>query len=240
MRHHPLARVSIFARAFRLSRRTARALTWRSTPRRFPAASAAAAWTRSARRRRAACARSPAMSRLTAPRLGRPCSRAPPRRRPRRCRMRLPPACPRLTHGCASRAQAQRCDPCVTAPAAQVHGPVSREPAEWTAVSVEEGQLTEVLYEKAKGEGIAKARRGAAAALAPTSHPPHARRRSPSTARSVATPSRHAQARCLLMPSRRARLAPTPLLVCAVKELSWCFRDARDDSRVGIVILTGA
>jgi len=25
-----------------------------------------------------------------------------------------------------------------------------------------------------------------------------------------------------------------------VKELSWCFRDARDDSRVGIVILTGA
>jgi len=40
---------------------------------------------------------------------------------------------------------------------------VSREPAEWTAVSVEEGQLTEVLYEKAKGEGIAKARRGGAA-----------------------------------------------------------------------------
>ena len=61
------------------------------------------------------------------------------------------------------RAQAQGCDTCVTAPAAQVHGPVSREPAEWTAVSVEEGQLTEVLYEKAKGEGIAKARCGAAA-----------------------------------------------------------------------------
>jgi len=40
----------------------------------------------------------------------------------------------------------------------QVHGPVSREAAEWTAVAVEEGQLTEVLYEKANGEGIAKAR----------------------------------------------------------------------------------
>ena len=48
-------------------------------------------------------------------------------------------------------------------PAVQVHGPVSREPAEWAAVSVEEGQLTEVLYEKAKGEGIAKARRSGAA-----------------------------------------------------------------------------
>jgi hypothetical protein len=43
-----------------------------------------------------------------------------------------------------------------------VHGPVSREPAQWTAVAVEEGPLTEVIYEKANGEGIAKARRGGA------------------------------------------------------------------------------
>jgi hypothetical protein len=43
----------------------------------------------------------------------------------------------------------------------QVHGPVSREPASWTDVAVEEGQLTEVIYQKADGEGIAKVwRRG--------------------------------------------------------------------------------
>jgi hypothetical protein len=39
----------------------------------------------------------------------------------------------------------------------QVHGEVSREPAAWAAATVEEGALTEVIYEKA--EGIAKVRR---------------------------------------------------------------------------------
>ena len=38
-----------------------------------------------------------------------------------------------------------------------MHGDVSREPAAWAVASVEEGTLTEVIYEKA-AEGIAKAR----------------------------------------------------------------------------------
>lgn len=68
---------------------------------RLPAACVVAAWTRSARRRRVACARSPATSLPTAaPRQGRPRSRAPRRRQPRHCRMRRRPACPRHTHGC--------------------------------------------------------------------------------------------------------------------------------------------
>lgn len=40
----------------------------------------------------------------------------------------------------------------------QVHGAVSRKPAVWVSAAVEEGSLTEVLYEKTQGEGIAKAR----------------------------------------------------------------------------------
>ena len=69
-------------------------------------------------------------------------------------------------HGCAAVRKAAA--PCASrlATVAQVHGPVSREPAQWTAVAVEEGQLTEVIYEKANGEGIAKARRGGAALFA--------------------------------------------------------------------------
>ncbi len=42
---------------------------------------------------------------------------------------------------------------------ARIHGPVSREPAQWRKVpSVAREELTDVIYEKAIGEGIAKAR----------------------------------------------------------------------------------
>jgi hypothetical protein len=37
-----------------------------------------------------------------------------------------------------------------------VHGRVSTEPAVWVGATVEEGLLTEVLYEKSQGEGMAK------------------------------------------------------------------------------------
>jgi len=47
-----------------------------------------------------------------------------------------------------------RAAPCLTL--SQVHGAVSREPATWLPATVEEGLLTEVIYEKAQGEGIAK------------------------------------------------------------------------------------
>lgn len=41
---------------------------------------------------------------------------------------------------------------------ARIHGPVSREPAQWRKVpSVAREELTDVIYEKAIGEGIAKA-----------------------------------------------------------------------------------
>lgn len=43
--------------------------------------------------------------------------------------------------------------------------------------------------------------------------------------------------RCLLLPcSCPAR----PATITAVQELSWCFSDARDDPRVGVIVLTGA
>ena len=41
-------------------------------------------------------------------------------------------------------------------------------------------------------------------------------------------------------PARPPRADASVVCSGTVKELSWCFRDARDDSRVGIVILTGA
>ena len=41
-------------------------------------------------------------------------------------------------------------------PPCQVHGRVSTEPAVWVGATVEEGLLTEVLYEKSQGEGMAK------------------------------------------------------------------------------------
>ena len=44
-------------------------------------------------------------------------------------------------------------------PPPQVHGRVSTEPAVWVNATVEEGLLTEVLYEKSQGEGIAKVSR---------------------------------------------------------------------------------
>jgi hypothetical protein len=109
-------------------------------------------------------------------------------------------------------------------PAVQVHGAVSREPASWTAVTVEEGQLTEVIYQKANGEGIAKVwRRGGVApstracmrvcarrSLTATTRVRVRLHRSPSTARSGATRSRRAQVRLAGRGAAR-RIAPLAL-----------------------------
>lgn len=38
----------------------------------------------------------------------------------------------------------------------------------------------------------------------------------------------------------RPNTASALLVANAVMEMSWCFTDARDDPRVGVVILTGA
>lgn len=47
---------------------------------------------------------------------------------------------------------------------ARVHGEPSRAPARWRRIpSVAREELTDVIYEKAEGEGIAKVRQGATA-----------------------------------------------------------------------------
>lgn len=80
---------------------------------------------------------------------------------------------------------------------AKIHGEVPRTPAIWQAATVDEGELQEVIYEKAVGEDIAKI--------------------------------------TINRPSRRNAFTPR-----TVKEMSWCFSNARDDPKVGVVILTGA
>lgn len=92
---------------------------------------------------------------------------------------------------------------------ARVHGAASRAPARWRRIdTVAKEQLREVRYEKAQGEGIAKVGGGSgdgvlglqvARCSAGPPHPASATlpipRRSPSTGRRSATPSRPAQVR---------------------------------------------
>ncbi|PKA66578.1 1,4-Dihydroxy-2-naphthoyl-CoA synthase, peroxisomal [Apostasia shenzhenica] len=78
-----------------------------------------------------------------------------------------------------------------------VHGEVSAEAAVWTPALDESGkEFTDILYEKAAGEGIAKI--------------------------------------TINRPERRNAFRPQ-----TIKELIRAFNDARDDSSIGVIILTG-
>ncbi|XP_020594845.1 1,4-dihydroxy-2-naphthoyl-CoA synthase, peroxisomal-like, partial [Phalaenopsis equestris] len=78
----------------------------------------------------------------------------------------------------------------------RIHGEVSAEAAVWRPALDESGKFTDILYEKAVGEGIAKI--------------------------------------TINRPERRNAFRPH-----TIKELASAFNDARDDSSIGVIILTG-
>uniref|UniRef100_A0A2P2MFD4 Naphthoate synthase family protein n=1 Tax=Rhizophora mucronata TaxID=61149 RepID=A0A2P2MFD4_RHIMU len=79
----------------------------------------------------------------------------------------------------------------------KIHGQVSQKEVVWRSASDESGkEFTDIIYEKAMGEGIAKI--------------------------------------TINRPERRNAFRPQ-----TVKELMRAFNDARDDSSVGVIILTG-
>eukprot|EP00983_Pelagomonas_calceolata_P038663 1136864-Pelagomonas_calceolata.AAC.11 len=127
----------------------------------------------------------------------------------------------------------------------RIHGQVSRSPAVWRKIEVvAKEQLQEVIYEKAVGEGIAKIA---------INRPEKRNAFTPRTDAGVpAVPE------VLTMGAMGALYsALSPLDVCLdtdmravscvvqswgcpeMLEMSWCFADARDDPKVGAIILTG-
>jgi naphthoate synthase len=109
----------------------------------------------------------------------------------------------------------------------RVHGDVPSEPPEWRTATDESGkEFVDIIYEKAVGEGIAKVR--LLSSVDPREALDHCSCVSCFYQR-VLLPQI-----TINRPDRRNAFRPL-----TVKELMRAFNDARDDSSIGVIILTG-
>jgi naphthoate synthase len=128
----------------------------------------------------------------------------------------------------------------------RVHGDVPSEPPEWRAATDESGkEFVDIIYEKAVGEGIAKVTRSSSIGY------PCVKFWAPGKKKTLLLDRLDLDQACFLFtsvvvrprfllqitinrPDRRNAFRPL-----TVKELMRAFNDARDDSSIGVIILTG-